>query len=700
MTLSQFKEKYIDKSFINEKGIYKADKNGFKNDEKIIRNLSQISYRLLNFILYSHLFFARLITDKNDFDKYLPKGMSWVDTLYECWNILKNELLKENIDSIEKFMNYMFVYLFPILNKGKSINNFEDLIELENNLESIIQKIIKDYKKENKNKENNYSKSDEKDSFINLIKEKYTSDYYIKKDFPFYEYFYYTNYLDEEFIIEKLKHMDDNKYPVLRKYLENMNKTKDNKNKYSLDNLYLFNNALNLINEKYNNNISREDAKKNKINEVELYYNNKELIDNFIKFYNKLKEKDNEGKIIELSNNSLCDFFIDDDNEIGKTYKKIYINFIKQQNEKIENLLDNKIEKRIFDRNSKNRINIQQINENEIFTLNLPEKVSFIDILFNSSYREILDSETRSYELYKEYEINYDLIEEKMTDLLLRNKKLLNENNESITNFVYNNETFKSQTLNLITLFKKRFNYKNISIYDKVSIYKFSEKNKNNTNICKNMINDFIILIKFLNNKRKEDNANMNDINEESKIYEVLDELKEQVSPIFPKLFENNDGLTIEKTSNIFEYYLKLSFEDVKNEIINYQEKLDNKSKEILNNYFNQKDNLITKKDFACAIRLFISLVLFPEEDKQKKIKSNSNNLINYLKSPDFWQKNIYDSENFNKHLNQLKLNNAKISQIISLYEILDNDIEDNFYDDVKKQFNKTKNIENDIRII
>jgi hypothetical protein len=491
--------------------------------------------------------------------------------------------------------------------------------------------------------------------------------------------------------------IDDNKYPVLRKYLENINKAKDNKNKYSLDKLYLFNNTLNLINEKYNNNISREDAKKNKINEVELYYNNKELIDNFIKFYNKLKEKDNEGKIIELSNNSLCDFFLDDDNEIGKTYKKIYINFIKQQNEKIENLLDYKIEKRIFDRNSKNRINIQQINEKEIFTLNLPEKVSFIDILFNSSYRKILDSETRSYELYKEYEINYDLIEEKMTDLLLRNKKLLNENNESITNFVYNNETFKSQTLNLITLFKKRFNYKNISIYDKVSIYKFSEKNKNNTNICKNMINDFIILIKFLNNKRKEDNANMNDINEESKIYEVLDELKEQVSPIFPKLFENNDGLTIEKTSNIFEYYLKLSFEDVKNEIINYQEKLDNKSKEILNNYFNQKDNLITKKDFACAIRLFISLVLFPEEDKQKKIKSNSNNLINYLKSPDFWQKNIYDSEDFNKHLNQLKLINAKINQILSLYEILGNDIEDNFCDDVKKQIDKTENIGNDI---
>ena len=57
-------------------------------------------------------------------------------------------------------------------------------------------------------------------------------------------------------------------------------------------------------------------------------------------------------------------FFLDDDNEIGKTYKNIYNNFIKQQNEKINNLLDKKIEKGIFDSNSNNIINIQQINEN------------------------------------------------------------------------------------------------------------------------------------------------------------------------------------------------------------------------------------------------------------------------------------------------------------------------------------------------
>ena len=76
LTLKEYKEKYIYISIKNEKGIYKTDENSFKSDEKIVRNLSQISYRLLNYILYAHLFFARLITKKNEFDQYLPKKLT------------------------------------------------------------------------------------------------------------------------------------------------------------------------------------------------------------------------------------------------------------------------------------------------------------------------------------------------------------------------------------------------------------------------------------------------------------------------------------------------------------------------------------------------------------------------------------------------------------------------------------------------
>ena len=59
-----------------------------------------------------------------------------------------------------------------------------------------------------------------------------------------------------------------------------------------------------------------------------------------------------------------------------------------------------------------------------LFTLSFPKEYSFIGILFDSSsYRKILDSEIRSNKLYKEYQIDYDLIEEKVTDVLSKNKK-------------------------------------------------------------------------------------------------------------------------------------------------------------------------------------------------------------------------------------------------------------------------------------
>ena len=701
MTIEEYKKGYIKIENENEKGIFiYSDINYFKNDKKIVRNLSQISFRILNYILYSHLFFARLVTNSSkDFDKYLPKSMTWVETLYECWNILKNELLKENIDSIEKFMSYIFSDLFPILNNGKKLDNYESLIKFEDDLEKNIQKIIKKYKEDiSKNNLINNKNYIDKTSFVCLLKEIYTSLEYKKEDFPFYEYFYYTDYLNEEYINEKLSHMDENKYPMVNNYLKFKNIQNDG---YCLDNLNLFNSVLNLINEKYYNKISREYAEKKKLKEEDIYVDNKNLIDKFIIFYNDLKIKEGNGeKLSKLSNdNPLCDFLLDSDNKFGINYKNIYKKFAQQQNEKLEDLLNNKIEKGIFDANCKNRINIQQINEKEIFTLNFPKQYSFIDILFDSSYRKILDSEARSNELYKEYEINYDLIEENMTELLLKNKKLVND---EVTHFVYNNEIFANQIADLIKLFKHRYNTKNIGIFDKVVIYKFYEDSKNNSHLCKNMINDFIELIKYLNDKKKEnidkikENSKINDtnINEETIIYEVVKKLNDTFSNEFIKIFEGNNGLTVDKTSEIFLYYLKLSFDLIKVELKNYQNELDDKSKEAIISYY-QKEHPISKKDFACAIRLFTTLVLFLEEDKENKIKSNRNNLVNYLKASDLWSSEIYENDDFNKNLNELKLFNAQINQIISLYEALGKDIESNFTDDVINQIENDKKSKN-----
>jgi hypothetical protein len=335
--------------------------------------------------------------------------MSWVETLNECWIILKNELSKEGIYSIEKFMNYIFVDLFPKLNEKECINNYDEFIEFEDKLELLIQDAIKKFKEENR--KYNLAQKNNKDcaSFINLLKENYSKEHYDIKEFPFYEYFYYSDYLNEKYINEKLEHMDENKYPVLKKYLEHSNtNNKGKQNNYSLDNLNLFNNVLNLYFEKYSNNVSRKYAEKKILKEEDIYISNKKLIDDFFNFYNKL-EINND--IIKLSNeNHLIDLFITDDNAIGKSYKEIYKKFANEQNTKLENLLENKIQNGIFDNNYRTKINIQQITEKEIFTFKLPEKISFTEIIFNSSYRKVLDEEPGNYESYKEYAINYDMI--------------------------------------------------------------------------------------------------------------------------------------------------------------------------------------------------------------------------------------------------------------------------------------------------
>ena len=698
MTVDGYKKKFIINDKNIEKGVYiNSDKNYFKNDWKIVRNLSRITFRLLNYILYSHLFFARLVTNKNDFDKYLPKGMSWEETLYECWNILKIELLRENIDSIEKFLSYIFSDLFQILNKAKKIDNYESLIDFEDSLESNIKTIIKNYKDYNKNN-NTFKKPDvDKNSFISILKETYTFREYKKEEFPFYEYFYYTDYLDEKYINKQLSHIDETRYPVLKSYLDFKSNNNKKNNVYSLTNLNLFNSVLNLINENYYNKISREYAEKTKFKTEKLYNENKLLIDKFINFVNDILAK--EEKNIKLGvENPLIDFLLDD-NKFGNIYKNIYKNFILKQNEGLETLIDNKIKNAIFDTNCKNRINIQQINENEIFTLSFPKEVSFIDVLFESSYRKIIDSELRCYDSYKEYEINYELIEEYMTELLLKNKKLLKEN---ITEFIYNYEVFENQVNNLISQFHKNFNINNINDYDKVPIYKFYKDNQNNSYICKNTIKDFITLLKYKkekNDKTKENEGKNFSITEETKIYEIINKSEDNTfSNNFIKMFDKNDNLTMDKACEIFLYYIKLIFELVKDELKKYQTELDNESKEAIIEYF-KNEHFISKKDFARAIRLFLTLVLFLEEDdnnKEKKIKKNRNNLINYLRISDLWNIDIDENENFNKNLNELKSFNIKISQAIYIYEILGKeDIESNFCEGVEILINdeKTKNI-------
>lgn len=73
----------------------------------------------------------------------------------------------------------LYTNLFPRLNKENSIEEYEKFIKFEEELESHIQKLIKKFKEDNNNSNNN--NNEDSTSFVNLLKEKYTSSNYNEK---------------------------------------------------------------------------------------------------------------------------------------------------------------------------------------------------------------------------------------------------------------------------------------------------------------------------------------------------------------------------------------------------------------------------------------------------------------------------------------------------------------------------------------
>jgi hypothetical protein len=185
-------------------------------------------------------------------------------------------------------------------------------------------------------------------------------------------------------------------------------------------------------------------------------------------------------------------------------------------------------------------------------------------------------------------------------------------------------------------------------------------------------------LIKYLVNN-KEENVRISDINAK---------LENNISTEFLDLFrdlkddnkkdEKKKDLTVNKATEIFEYFLKLIFGDIKDEIEEFKQdykdkKLEKKTKDELEKYFGEDSDkkAIEKNSLLSAIKWFMALVLFGEKDKENKIKENKKNLFDYLNVADLWKKDVYKDSNFIKELNALKKLNIQINKIVWLYDNL-----------------------------
>ena len=229
-------------------------------------------------------------------------------------------------------------------------------------------------------------------------------------------------------------------------------------------------------------------------------------------------------------------------------------------------------------------------------------------------------------------------------------------------------------------------------------LYNYYNNHKYGENSLRKILEDFKTLIIFYNNHLVFQNDDIsNNLTGDNSIYDSYKYILENdlISKDFKDIFNEKSNITINKIVSSFEFYLILIFENlILKELEKYQIEGDKVSKEKIDEFITKlkNNNNITKDEFTNAIRLFISLFLYNEEDKEVKIKNNNNNISFYLNIPDLWDSRIFNNkEGFKKLLKEIKELNITINQIISLYKLMEENIEEKYFSEVKNQIERDK---------
>ena len=144
LTLSEFKIKYVDKQKNNiEKGIIKDyDKNEFEN-QSFVRDMHNITYRFMNYLLYSYILGCYILDNINDknIEEYLVKDL-YPQTLFSIikknWELLSVNLKETKIESINKFLNAILGEIIEIISEYNSFDTVKKMLEIENKINKLI----------------------------------------------------------------------------------------------------------------------------------------------------------------------------------------------------------------------------------------------------------------------------------------------------------------------------------------------------------------------------------------------------------------------------------------------------------------------------------------------------------------------------------------------------------------------------------
>ena len=717
-TLEEYKNEYVNKYLLQKnKGIINDFRYTDFEKNSPVRELNVISYRIMNFILYSYLLAAFILNNlsKDEARNYLVENL-FPHTLFgiikKGWELLNISLNEIGIENIKVFMNMIFDKVIELMNSLESVETQNKLDIFEKSLNECIIEIItnkENIEKLNKDYQelNNELLDFDPQSIKEIIQGNFEPSIYSQEKYPDIQYYSVSNIFDFNSFVNTFKSLEDNKkkYALINILINKESElTEDAINVKSLVNI---NKLVNLLLNIYSFKISRDEGKKKILNEELTYikdtYNEmnsiklddenaliKEYIEPFISSWDKIKGKSVQYKcriLRELEkgekpldmkiDNSLCYFLVDDgDKDGGMFLASAYQHLIDWQNLFINEIISKNSMKGILNSyvsQLEQEINIEDATKDEIINIDDKTYKKLNELISSCSMRNIfVENDKIVYKNYNDIKYNLDFIEEEMGKSVLPGIKKFKPDTIKFITYLF--EGFRGGNSTILVDYNTKYIQKELTEDEKDSLKELLEGNNNSK-----FYNDVFSSLQILMNEIIKENYEQDHL-----IYKIIEKLpnyiilNEELVKLFKNKYEYNPEektFTINSLVSIFEFFESLCWKEMqKNILFDYQLDLPEEINKYILDYFDKvnEEKLINKKIFTTALRRLISRSLAGTR-QEIDIKSESA-LKLYIDREDLWSKQIMNNDLFYPEIDQIFKNDILIGHCWKLYNLLDGD--------------------------
>jgi hypothetical protein len=691
--LHEFKQRYVDTYLSQQpKGIIKEDPAYFVSRHNKVRTMEELTFRLMNYLLYSHLLFSNIMGYLSDEDikLYTHGEFTCIRMVEKNWEMIQTILNEKGINDVKHFINIIFEQIIEYMSNIEDMSTIEKRQEFETNINDYIEQLInnKDMYDGEELKYNTFNekiKGSSPQSLNEMISENYSpfGDLYDENEYPNLGLFLISKYPDlneMEKCLEKKKDYTQN-YCLLNQVLI------CNEDYDKIENVVNINKLVNLLYQKYNNKIERDKAKTKLIldcfdenDNIEEIKTN--LLNPYIESWNKIKSKATNYLCrptmpeLNITKEHTLIHFLPDDGELygGMYLASAYKFFIETQNEFVKTIIksigpDSLL--RSYLSQLSQEIHVQEANEEDVLRINSNTKKLARDMIFQYSMRDIFKKGKIDFkEFKKSIKFDFDSIENELARRILPGVKqfIYSEENEPIKFISYLYETFRSNRSSIITNYNLKYPSRRLTFEEEKLLYTFiKEKKGKKQSFNIDIMSSCQILIDYIQKENFNKNKSIADVIRELPKYIEIDDLlksffienTEDMNEINTN--ENNNDENVENIQmfsintliNIYELIEFLCWPEFKNNLNDqYRMHLSDEMKKCIKKVFDttiNENSSLKKQDLANATRRLISRYLSGKRGDTDI--GELQKLYEYIQRVDLWKADFLDNDELGNEL-------------------------------------------------